>query len=111
MVAALTLSNDVSVKQQNDFCNNIYYDFLSNAVYAYLFNGLTLREIEEYYLGKDANGFFSRAVLNHLGIETDGSFRGIYSKDDLAEVIQFMMASGDVRMNNIGRILRNVKLD
>ena len=85
----------------------MYRNFIFNAVYGFLFEGLQLRDIELKYLGRGQRGFFSKAVLNMIGIDTSvqSKNRGIFSGRNIDEVGTILMSENDPLVNNIGRIL------
>ena len=104
-MAEITLLASVSEKDQNDFYSDKYKTFLSNALYGYLFLGSDLREIEREYLNtNELLGFFSKGVLNMMGIDTSrkSKNRGKYHNMKISEVVPLLMSRNDVRLNNIG---------
>lgn len=106
-MSGIALLKDSNIKDQNDFLIDTYRNFIFNAVYGFLFEGLQLRDIELRYLGKEQRGFFSKAVLNMIGIDTskESKNRGIFSGRNIDEVCVFLMSENDPLINNIGRIL------
>lgn len=76
------------------------WDLLSQSlrdsmVQAYLFDGLTLRELDENFLLLDSSktrGFESLVILRHLGIT--GEFKGLYKGFKLEEAITSLKTKG-----------------
>lgn len=77
------------------------WDLLSQSlrdsmVHAYLFDGLSLRELDEAYLLLDSDktkGFESFVILRHLGL--GGEFKGLYQGFKLSEAIASLRAMGE----------------
>ncbi len=103
----IILLSKTDIKLQNQFLFDNYPSFVHSAVHGYLFEGLNLREIEDKYLGKEQQGFFAKVVLNMVGIDTSRRSKncGKYAGMDEKLVANKLMADGDPRINNIGRIL------
>ncbi len=77
-----------------------------------MFENLNLNEVEVKYLGVDVKGFYAKAVLNGIGLDTS---RGSHNKGrckslDLNEVISAFNSDSDTRVNNIGRLLQSLCL-
>ena len=108
---AISICPNTTVKNQIDFREK-NKNFMSKAVYGYMFENLTLREIEAKYLGKDAQGFYAKTVLNCLGLDTSSrgtkNNKGIYDPSELDHVISILLSDPDPLINNIGRILQKV---
>lgn len=104
---SVSLLPDITIENQIDFIED-FDKFVSNAVYGYLFEGLTLREIESKYLGLESTGFFARTVLQGVGIDTSRKVegnKGIYDKSELDNIIRYLISDSDPRLNNIGRLI------
>ena len=99
--------SELTIDNQNEFIKTEYPEFMYSALYGYLFEKLDLRGIERKYLGKEHQGFFSKVVLNHLGIDTSKKSKnmGIYYKKDVKEVTEEMLLSSDPMILNIANIL------
>ena len=108
---AVSLRPDITIKTQIDFMEN-NEKFVSKAVYGYLFEDLTLREIESKYLGVDAQGFYAKTVLNCIGLDTSSrgpnNNKGIYNPSELDQVVSVLLSDPEPLMNNIGRLLQRV---
>lgn len=108
---AISLLPDVTIKNQIDFLEN-NGKFVSNAIYGYLFENLTLREIESKYLGIDAQGFYAKAVLNCIGLDTSSrgpnNNKGIYNVSELDQVVSALISDSDPMLNSIGRLLQKI---
>ncbi len=107
----ISLRPDVTIKNQIDFLEN-NGKFVSNAIYGYMFEDLTLREIESKYLGVDAQGFYAKTVLNCVGLDTSSrgpnNNKGIYNASELDQVISALVSDSDPMLNGIGRLLQKV---
>lgn len=103
----------ISEFEQNQFFDEMYSKFLYRAVYGYLVEGLDLRQIEIHYLNNDKlQGFFSKAVLNYMGIDTSKSSRnkGRFFGRDIDAVVKELLSSDDLILSNIGRALGQYRL-
>ena len=108
----VSLLNSSTIKSQLDFIRG-YEKFISEAIFGYLFENLTLRQIEIKYLGTDLNGFFSKAVLNGMGMDTSSSGpsnnKGIYKIGEFQDVVRRLLSNPDPMQNNIGHYLEKIK--
>ena len=108
---AVSLKPKITIKKQIDFLEK-NEKFVSNAVYGYMFENLTLREIENKYLGIDAQGFYAKTVLNCVGLDTSSrgtsNNKGIYNPSELEQVISILLLDSEPLMNNIGRLLQKI---
>jgi len=104
----VTLLAGVTVKSQIDIIDR-NWTFAPKAVYGYIFEDMNLHEIEVKYLGVDAKGFYARAVLNGIGLDTSRrSNKGRCKSLDLDEAISIMNQDSNPLVNNIGRLLQSL---
>ncbi len=102
LLAGVTIKSQISIIEKN-------WMFAPKAVYGYMFEDLNLHEIEVKYLGVDAKGFYARAVLNGIGLDTSrGSNKGRCKSLDLDEVVSIMNSDSNPMVNNIGRLLQSL---
>ena len=106
-MSEINMLTNVSEENQKEFYAKNYREFVSNSLYAYLFEGLQLREIERKYLDEDFQGFFAKEVLNMMGVDTSkkSKNRGIFSRKSVSEIIVMLSAHEDARMKTIGLAL------
>lgn len=98
----------VDPQDQYEFFIEGYPSFLGSAIYGYLFLGLDLRQIEVEYLHTlELQGFFAKAVLNLMGIDTSkgSKNKGVFTGADVRSVTQSLLASPNCLHNNIGHAL------
>lgn len=103
----IPIKADSTIENQLDFLKRFPF-FPENAVYGFLFENLTLREVESKYLGIDGEGFFAKSVLNALGIDTCNKCRGVLVNQDLKMTSDAMVTDKDQRINMIGVLLNNL---
>ena len=110
-MAAIRMIDSVSRNQQSKFIEEVYPSFVGAALYGFLFEGLHLRQLELRYLGiENGEGFFSKVVLNMLGVDTSkesskGVFRGVFYQT----AIKQLLMDDDPRINMIGSLIENYR--
>lgn len=110
-MAAIRMIDNVSKEQQTKFIEGVYPSFVGAALYGYLFEGLHLRQLELRYLGiENGEGFFSKVVLNLLGVDTSkesskGVFRGVFYQT----AIKQLLMDDDPRINRIGQLIEEFR--
>lgn len=103
-----TLLDNVDVNEQLDYCITRFPAIMSNFVYGYLFEDLTLRDLEIRYLNNDkAKGFFAKTVLNSLGVDTSGSNLGMYRGREVDDVCRELQNSTDPRNYVLAHLLKS----
>lgn len=80
-------------------------DFCSFAVYSYLFQGNSTRQIERLY-GLDNKGFITQHVLEYFGINNPSENKGLYSGRELEEVTNLLLSQPQAAYVNLGKILQ-----
>lgn len=83
-------------------------DLCAEILYAYLFKGSSVKQIETDLFGQEEfNGFLSKTVLNYYGIDTspNGYNRGIYKYSSPMEVVRQLLSSTDPVEKCVGEIL------
>lgn len=76
-------------------------------IYSYLFDHLSLREIEKRSLNTlDFNGFMAKSILNFYGIDCAKHSRdqGIYKNEAVKDVALLLLKSEDPQKNRIGKL-------
>ena len=110
-MAAIRMIDNLSKEQQSKFIEQTYPSFVGAALYGYLFEGLHLRQLELRYLGiENGEGFFSKVVLNLLGVDTSkesskGVFRGVFYQT----AIKQLLMDEDPRINRIGQLIEDYR--
>ena len=89
---------------------------IQQTVYKWLFDALSLRDIEEIYLdGKENNtGHKSMNILHHLGLydtEEEPNFKGLFKENSIEEAISILEDENDVDFYRLICILKRINLD
>ena len=82
-------------------------DLVSEIVYYYLFQGLSLTAIEEKLFKTDAyHGWLTKAFLNYYGIDTEKENKGIYFNKTMPEVIDELYKSSNIAHVRVAKLLK-----
>ena len=77
-------------------------------MYYYLFEGLSLKTIEEkYYNSQEYKGWFCKSLLNYYGIDTDGDNRGVYAGRSIKDVVDELYTSTNLQHLMVAKILKD----
>ena len=87
---------------------------IQQTVYKWLFDALSLRDIEEIYLdGKENNtGHKSMNILHHLGLydtEEEPNFKGLFKENSIEEAISILEDENDVDFYRLILIIYSMK--
>ena len=83
-------------------------DLVPEFMYYYLFEGLSLKMIEEkYYNSGEYKGWFCKSLLNYYGVDTDGENRGIYKGRSILDVVGELYSSNDMQHLMVAKILKD----
>lgn len=90
--------------------NNIN-DIIAEIVYLYLFDGLSVTEIEmEIFNTRDYKGWFSKSILNFVGIDTSGENKGVFHNKTVEEGVNLLYNTKDIDIIKIAKILKDYYL-
>ncbi len=82
-------------------------NFCSFVIYRYLFHGDSMRRIEQLYNASSGRSdSMPYRILEHYGLNNPSYNKGLYSGQDLDEVIRFLLAQSDVQFRAVGEILK-----
>lgn len=82
-------------------------DLVPEFLYYYLFQGLSLKVIEEKYYGsQEYKGWLCKSLLNYYGVDTDGENRGLYNERSIQSVVDELYTSTDMTHLRIAHILK-----
>jgi len=82
-------------------------DLVPEFLYYYLFEGLSLKVIEEKYYGsQEYKGWFCKSLLNYYGVDTFGENKGLYNGRSIQSVVDELYTSIDMAHLRIAQILK-----
>ncbi|WP_340028674.1 hypothetical protein MHB71_01810 [Paenibacillus sp. FSL H7-0940] len=82
-------------------------DVLPEIFYLYLFQGLSLTQIEvKLFKTENYKGWLSKTLLNFYHIDTEGNNKGIYEKKTIPEVVDILYKSTDLSHIAVAKYLR-----
>lgn len=82
-------------------------DLIPEVVYYYLFQGLSLTDIEEKIFKTDEyHGWLSKAFLNYYGIDTEGNNKGIYKERTILEIVDELYKSSNIAHLRVAKLLK-----
>jgi len=83
-------------------------DLVPEIMYYYLFQGLSLTQIEVKLFGTESyHGWLSKTFLNYFGIDTEGDNKGIYDGKSVSEVINDLYKSSNIVHLRVAKILKD----
>lgn len=81
-------------------------EVVPEVIYYYLFEGLSLNEIEvRLFNTSQYKGWFSKTLLNYYHINTDGSNRAIYKNKNISEIVELLENSTNFAHRNVAVLL------
>ena len=81
------------------FDNRDINDLIPEIIYYYLFEGVSLTQIEDKLFKTDSyKGWLSKSFLNYYGINTEGENKGIYKGRSIDEVVDELYLSVNVNI-------------
>lgn len=83
-------------------------DLVPEIVYYYLFQGLSLTQIEvKLFKTESYKGWLSKTFLNYYGIDTEGTNKGIFDGKMLSEVVEDLYRSSNIAHIRVAKLLRS----
>jgi len=83
-------------------------DLVPEIVYYYLFQGLSLTQIEvKLFKTENYKGWLSKTFLNYFGIDTEKGNKGIYEGRTVSEVTEELYKSSNIAHVRVAKILKN----
>lgn len=94
-------------KTYNLFSHRSVYDLVPEIIYCYMFEGLSLVEIEKRLFNtSDYKGWLSKTFLNYYGIDTEKENKGIYANKTLPDVVGELYQSSNVIHIRVAKLLK-----
>lgn len=83
-------------------------DLVPEIMYYYLFQGLSLTQIEVKLFGtENYHGWLSKTFLNYYGIDTEGCNKGIYDGKLLSDVVDELYHSTNIAHIRTAKMLKD----
>lgn len=83
-------------------------DLIPEIIYYYLFQGLSLTQIEvKLYNVENYKGWLSKTLLNYFSIDTDGDNKGIYKGKTVSEVVEKLNKSSNIAHVRVAKLLKS----
>jgi hypothetical protein len=90
------------------FGNRDLNDVAAEVIFYYLFTGDSLTHIEyKLFNTEDYHGWFSKAILNYFGIDTDRENKGVYRDRNIKDVISELHNSNSIHHIRVAKVLND----
>jgi hypothetical protein len=82
-------------------------DLISEIIYYYLFQGLSLTQIEvKLFKTENYKGWLSKTFLIYYSIDTEGDNKGIFQGKTIPEVVEGLYSSPNVAHIGVAKLLK-----
>ncbi len=83
-------------------------DLIPEIIYYYLFQGLSLTQIELRLFKTEAyKGWLSKTFLNYFGIDTEKENKGIYNGKTVPGVVEELYKSSNIAHIRVAKLLKS----
>ncbi|WCR24861.1 hypothetical protein L3476_15880 [Paenibacillus thiaminolyticus] len=83
-------------------------DLIPEIIYYYLFEGLSLTQIEvKLFKTETYKGWLSKTFLNYFSIDTEGDNKGIFEGKTIPEVVEGLYRSSDIAHVGVAKLLKS----
>ncbi|AJY74292.1 hypothetical protein [Paenibacillus beijingensis] len=83
-------------------------DLIPEIIYYYLFQGLSLTQIEvKLFKTESYKGWLSKTFLNYYSIDTEGENKGIFEGKTIPEVVEGLYRSSNVAHVGVAKLLKS----
>lgn len=90
------------------FDNRNLDDLIPEIMYYYLFQGLSLTQIElKLFKTENYKGWLSKTFLNYYSIDTEGDNKGIFEGKTIPDVVKELYNSSNIAHVGVARLLKN----